>query len=205
MMVRFPAATFRPAEAVTVLVGLGSNQGDRLRELRRAVQALDLHPEIEVTAWSSIYETTYVGPGRQDDYLNACLEVATALAPGVLLAVLKGIESRHGRMPGGHMKPRPIDLDLLFYGDNTLSGNDLTIPHPRIRDRAFVLEPLAEVAPAWVFPDSGETIGEACAKIRRKSGAGVRLQAGLSLAPAVIPGDGLTKEEWRAALAVYCR
>ncbi len=205
MMVRFPAASFRSPGAVTALLGLGSNQGDRLRELRRAVQALDLHPEIEVTAWSRIYETTYVGPGRQDDYLNACLEVVTALAPEVLLAVLKGIESRHGRMPGGHMRPRPIDLDLLFYGDKILSSNDLTVPHPRIRDRAFVLEPLAEMAPGWVFPDSGETIGEACAKIRRKSRAGVKLQAGLSLAPAVTSGDGLTKEEWRAALAIYCR
>ncbi len=193
-----------------VWIGLGSNMGDRLDHLRKAVFALALHPEIEVRRGSRVYETAYVGPGTQERYLNACLELETSLEPKVLLAVLKGVEERFGRVPAGHMKPRPIDLDILLWRGRTCSDNGLTIPHPRARERGFVLEPLAELAPQEIFPDSGETIRSACAKIRRKSAADVRL-----LAPAdgcrvrLLPGGTgscePTREEWRAALAVHCR
>jgi len=193
-----------------VWIGLGSNMGDRLGYLRRAVFALAVHPEIEVRKGSRIYETEYVGPGTQERYLNACLELETFLEPGVLLAVLKGVEERFGRMPAGHMKPRPIDLDILLWRGRTSSDAGLTIPHPRARERGFVLEPLAELAPQEIFPDSGETIGIACAKIRRKSRAAVRLLASVDGSPVrLLPGGSgscePTREECRAALAVHCR
>lgn len=201
----FPDRHQGPGPSVSVLLGLGSNLGDRLHHLRRAVFALATHPEITVERGSRIYQTEFVGTGTQDPYLNACLQVSTALNPGVLLAVLKGVEARHGRRPDGHLQPRPIDLDILFYGDQVLARADLTIPHPRIRERGFVLEPLAELAFSWKFPDSGETIAEACAKIRRKSGARIEPLDGLRLLP-VEPGSATTpKEDWRAALAVHCR
>ena len=190
-----------PAEA-RVLLGLGSNVGDRLTHLRRALFSLATHPEIEVEEISRVYETEYVGPGRQDPYLNACLALRTSLPAGVLLAVLKGAETRLGRAPGGHLRPRPIDLDILFYGNELTVESRLVLPHPRIRDRAFVLEPLAEIAGTEKFPDSGETIAEACAKIRRKSGPWIRVCEEARLVEVVPDGN---KEDWRAALAVHCR
>ena len=191
--------------SVCALLGLGSNLGDRLQHLRRAVFALATHPEITVQGGSRIYQTEFVGTGTQDPYLNACLQISTVLNPRVLLAVLKGVEARHGRLPDGHLKPRPIDLDILFYGDRVVASADLTIPHPLIRERGFVLEPLSELAFSWKFPDSGETIGDACAKIRRKSGGRIQPLDGLRLLP-MEPGSGAApKEDWRAALAVHCR
>ncbi len=197
-------------EAARLWLGLGSNMGDRLGNLRRAVFALEVHPELEVLRGSRVYETDYVGPGSQQMYLNACLEVATCLEPLVLLAVLKGIEERLGRMPGGHMLPRPIDLDILLWQGRISQDARLTIPHPRARQRRFVLEPLAELAPQEIFPDSGETIRQACAKIRRKSGATVRLLAPddgveVRLLPGGCGSGEPTREEWRAALAVHSR
>jgi len=165
-------ASIRPVERV--MIGLGTNLGDRLAQLQRALLALETHPEIRVLAVSRVYETEFVGDGTQDPYFNACVEIETELAPLVLLAVLKAAEQREGRQPGGHMLPRPIDLDILLFGDKILVAKKLCVPHKGMRDRAFVLEPLQEIAPQYVFPDSGETIAEACAKIRRKSGPWIR-------------------------------
>ena len=136
-----------PARPVSVAIGLGSNQGDRLDHLRRALFALLTHPEIRVQTVSPVYETEYVGPGRQVDYLNACVELKTRLAPKVLLSVLQGTEQRLGRAPGGHMRPRIIDLDILLYGDRVVADGALTVPHPRLVERAFVLAPLADLMP----------------------------------------------------------
>ena len=191
-----------------VFIGLGTNMGQRMRNLRRALFALAVHPEIEVCAVSRVFETEYVGPGNQDPYYNACVEIVTSLAPAVLLAVLKGVEEREGRRPTGHMLPRPIDLDILLIGDKIISEEKLQIPHKGMRDRAFVMEPLAELASEVIFPDSGETIGVACAKIRRKSGSWIRALTGTGLMPGEIGGParhGSNKEDWRAALAVHCR
>ena len=194
----------------TVWLGLGGNMGDRLGHLRRAVLALGLHPEIAPVRASRIYETAYVGPGRQDPYLNACLEIRTSLAPAALLGVLKGLEERHGRGPDGHMRPRPVDLDILLWRGRRVDTPRLTVPHPRLAARAFVLVPLAELAGDEIFSDSGETIRAACAKIRRKSTETVRLlrDAAGKIVPLLPDGSGLegpTKEDWRAALAVHCR
>jgi len=196
-----PAPSIQQSWA-TALLGLGSNQGDRLDHLRRAVFALATHPEIKVLDTSKVFETEYVGPGRQEHYLNACARIQTTLTPEVLLAVLKGTEIRHGRRLDGHMLPRPLDLDILLYDNEIRNNVDLTLPHPRLQERAFVLEPLAEIASEENIPDSGETVGSVCAKIRQKSGPWLRECQELSLLP---ENTAASKEDWRAALAVHCR
>lgn len=157
-----------------VLLGLGSNQGDRLARLRAAVEALSADPRIRVDLCSRVWETEHVGPDLQDPYLNACVAIRTDLDPMGLLNMLKGLEVAAGRRSDGHRRPRPIDLDILLFGDLVVSHGRLRIPHPELARRAFVLEPLAEIAGDVRCPDSGETIAEACAKIRRKAGPWVR-------------------------------
>ena len=152
----------RPPSA---LIALGSNQGDRLQLMQRGVDALRLLEGVELGAISQVYETRFIGPGEQADYLNACLELRCARAPQQLLAALQGIERDTGRRPDSHLQPRPLDLDLLLFGDRVLASETLTVPHPRMRERAFVLVPLAEIAGGRKFPDSGETVAEACARI----------------------------------------
>lgn len=186
----------------TVYLGLGTNIGDRAGHLKEALLALATHPEIQVKAVSRVYETEYVGPGTQDPYLNACVELATRLRPRVLLAILKGAEERQGRQLDGHMKPRTIDLDILMFGSRVINSDGLTVPHREMRDRAFVMEPLAELAATVKFPDSGETIAFVCAKIRRKSGPWIKTRVDLSLDN---PLPDNNKEGWRAALAVHSR
>lgn len=165
-----------PPAAHTVYLGLGGNEGDRLAHLRAAAFALWAHPEMEITACSRLYETEYVGPGRQAPYLNACLEVRTGLPPRVLLAVLKAVEARHGRAPDGHLRPRPLDLDLLLHGDLVLSEPGLTVPHPRLRERAFVLEPLRDLVPDLILPGTSATVEAACATLRAEGGPWVRVR-----------------------------
>lgn len=182
--------------------------GDRLRQLRRAFLALSTQPDLQICGVSSVYETEYVGLGSQDPYYNACVILQTALAPLSLLKVLKDIETQAGRPAAGHMLPRPIDLDILLFGDTILTGEKLCVPHKNMRERAFVMEPLAEIAPSQKFPDSGETIGTVCAKIRQKEGPWVKRLVGEGLLPAslsVASFAELNQEDWRAALAVYCR
>lgn len=185
-----------------VYLGLGSNQGDREEHLRQASLALFHHPELQVDQASGIHESEYVGPGQQDPYLNACLGLETRLSALDLLALVKDCEARRGRAPDGHMKPRPLDLDILLYGSEVRDDARLSLPHPRLRERAFVLEPLAEIAGDVIFPDSGETVGTACAKIRQKQGPWVRSWNSRGLLPA---NGNASKEDWRAALAVYRR
>ncbi len=187
---------------VLAFLGLGSNQGDRLGELRRATAALAAHSRLELMVCSRIWETEPVGPDLVDPFLNACLGVRTDLTPLDLLDALKEQEVAAGRLPDGHRKPRPIDLDILLYGDEVVSAGRLMVPHPELRNRAFVLEPLAEIAGGCFFPDSRETIDEACAKIRRKAGPWVRLYDGGDLGTQV---PGANKEERGAALALYRR
>jgi len=155
---------------IMVFLALGSNQGERLEHLQGAVLELDAHPEISVLIVSGVFETEFVGPGEQDPYLNACLSLKTALKSRALLTILKGIEHHHGRRSQGHMLPRPLDLDILLYGNEVRADSDLQLPHPRMTQRAFVMEPLAQIAPDEIIPNLGETVGQLCAKIRQKSG-----------------------------------
>ncbi|MEZ4389340.1 MAG: 2-amino-4-hydroxy-6-hydroxymethyldihydropteridine diphosphokinase [Candidatus Krumholzibacteriia bacterium] len=191
-----------PANADFVALGLGSNVGDRLRCLRRGLLALAEHPGLRLTGCSRVWETEYVGPGRQDPYLNLVCCGASTLAPLDLLAVAKDLEAQLGRAPDGHLLPRTLDVDILLYGARRLADAQLSLPHPRARERAFVLAPLAEVAPAAVFPDSGETAAAAWARIRTVDGPWLRPWPEPAL-PAQIDGDH--EEAWRAALAVHCR
>jgi 2-amino-4-hydroxy-6-hydroxymethyldihydropteridine diphosphokinase len=200
--VRDAAALPDPEPPETVYLGLGSNVEPRLDHLRRAVFALATHPEIELDAVSAVFETEYVGPGRQAPYLNACARLRTTLLPLVLLAVLKGTEERQGRAPGSHMRPRPIDLDILVYGDRICRGTRLTLPHPGLRQRGFVLEPLRDIAPDLVLPDSRETVADACARIRAQAGPWVRAWRGSSLGPRTGTGGEVG---WRAAVALHHR
>ena len=138
-------------------VGLGANLGDRKRTLREAVSALSAEDGIEVVAVSALRETEPVGVGEQPLYLNGAAELETALAARELLGRLLAVEQRFGRVrvPGEH-GPRTLDLDLLLYGDDVIEEAGLTVPHPRLHERRFVLEPLAKLAPGLVVPGRGD-------------------------------------------------
>ena len=138
-------------------LGLGSNQGDRLGALRRARAALERHV-VRVVAASSVYETEPQGEVLdQADFLNACLAVDTELSPDELLDVCKAVERELGRRPGGaRHAPRPIDVDVLLAGDVEQRSERLTLPHPGVTTRRFVLEPLLEIDPSLRLPDGTE-------------------------------------------------
>jgi len=131
-------------EGVTAFLALGSNVGDRLANLQEAVDLLGGVGDIEVVRSSRVYETEPVGPA-QPEYLNAALEVRTSLAPGELLAACLNVEDAIGRVRLERWGPRNIDVDVLTYGDQDVDEPDLTIPHPRMHERAFVLVPLLEL------------------------------------------------------------
>jgi 2-amino-4-hydroxy-6-hydroxymethyldihydropteridine diphosphokinase len=139
---------------LTGYLGLGSNQGDRLANLRAAREALESHG-IEVTGSSSAYETEPQGEVTdQPDFLNACLRVRTGLGPEQLLDVCKQVERELGREPGGARHgPRPIDVDVLLLGELEHRSERLVIPHPELRSRRFVIEPLLELDPHLRLPD----------------------------------------------------
>jgi 2-amino-4-hydroxy-6-hydroxymethyldihydropteridine diphosphokinase len=138
-------------------VGLGANLGDRERTLRTAVDALAAEEGIEVVAVSTLRETEPVGVGEQPLYLNGAAELETTLTARELLARLLAVEQQFGRVrvPDEH-GPRTLDLDLLLYGDEAIDEPGLTVPHPRLHERRFILEPLAELAPGLVVPGRGD-------------------------------------------------
>ena len=135
-------------------LGLGSNEGDRLANLRAARDALAAHA-IEVTASSSVYETAPQGEVTdQPDFLNACLRIRTGLDPEALLDACKAVERELGRTAGGvRHGPRPIDVDVLLLGKRSYSSARLTLPHAEVTSRRFVLEPLLELDPGLSLPD----------------------------------------------------
>ncbi len=140
-----------------VYLGLGSNVGKRLSQLKKAAASLNRLPGTRLKKVSSVYETSPVGP-RQRDYLNAVAQVETSLDPVRLLMQLQNLEKKLGRKNRGRWGPREIDLDMLFYGKRRMTGKTLSVPHPRWRDRKFVLEPLAQLSPRLRDPKSGRTV-----------------------------------------------
>lgn len=140
------------------MIALGSNLGDRDAYLRAALDAL--RPSIHSLKASSFYDTAPVGVGEQPTFLNAAAVGETSLSARDLLTLLLDIEKRFGRerpFPGA---ARTLDLDLILYGDDVIDAPGLIVPHPRFRERRFVLEPLAEIAADWKDPVTGRTVGE---------------------------------------------
>ena len=134
-------------------IGIGSNEGDRLKHVSDAVRALGAVSGIRVVQLATIIETEPMGGPPQGPYLNTVVELETALAPEELLRKLKDIEQQLGRQPSAQRwSPRPIDLDLLLYDDRVIESPELCVPHPRLPERRFVLEPLAQLAPEVVHP-----------------------------------------------------
>jgi 2-amino-4-hydroxy-6-hydroxymethyldihydropteridine diphosphokinase len=152
----------------TVHLGLGSNLGDRLTTLRRAVEELSTVGELLAT--SSIYETAPFGLTEQPAFLNSCVAIETRLTPREVLERTRAIEKALGRVDGPRWGPRAIDIDLLLYGDVGLTERDLVVPHPGLLKRAFALVPLAEIAADRVIPSTGLTVAEALARVARHPG-----------------------------------
>ena len=165
----------------TVYLGLGSNLGYRSANLEQALKHIKrfpqtgtgaAHPSLfaKVIRASSIYETQPWGYVDQGPFLNQVLEVATNISPQLLLAEIKAAEQSLGREPGIRYGPRLIDIDILFYGDQVIDSPDLTVPHPRLHLRSFVLVPLAELDPGLVHPILDARVDDLCARAEGKEG-----------------------------------
>lgn len=160
---------------VTAYVALGSNLGDRAAHIRAGVAVLGGDPRVSVTRVSRLIETESVGAAGPP-YLNGALALTTTLSPADLLALLHTIEAGEGRVrteaaeglePVERWGPRTLDLDLLLHGDYVVDRPELTVPHPRLAVRRFVLEPLVEIAPELVVPGLGATVTELLARLRK--------------------------------------
>ncbi|HAO24281.1 MULTISPECIES: 2-amino-4-hydroxy-6-hydroxymethyldihydropteridine diphosphokinase [unclassified Methylophaga] len=138
-----------------VYIGLGSNLENPLQQIKTAINDLQAIAEITIVSVSSLYQSPPMGPADQPDYINAVLALKTILNPHQLLDVLQSVEQLHGRERKRHWGERTLDLDILLYGDQILDDERLKIPHPGMHERAFVLYPLAEIAPDVEIPGIG--------------------------------------------------
>ncbi len=135
------------------IVALGGNLGDVIACFRQARAALGSLPDTRLTAVSLLYRTPPLGPAGQPDYLNAAIKLATRLAPEALLDAMQAIETAHGRdRSGPRWGPRTLDLDLIAHHDAVMDTPSLTLPHPRMHERLFVLEPVCDIWPEWRHP-----------------------------------------------------
>jgi 2-amino-4-hydroxy-6-hydroxymethyldihydropteridine diphosphokinase len=145
----------------TVLLGIGSNMGDRHAHIQRAIELLKEEEDIDLLQVSELIETEAVGGPAQDPFLNGAAKIKTDLKPLELLSRLKAIERRLGRAKHEANMPRTLDLDILFYDDVVIiEGKHLTIPHPRLAERYFVLKPLSEIAPDFIHPRLKKSVQE---------------------------------------------
>jgi 2-amino-4-hydroxy-6-hydroxymethyldihydropteridine diphosphokinase len=147
----------------TVTLALGSNIGDRKAALKAAIQGLA--PYANVIKQSPIYETAAAYVTDQPPFLNMVVLAETKLEPLPLLQALKRLETELGRAPTFRYGPRLLDIDIVFYGDEILTLPELTLPHPRLAEREFVLRPLADITPDWKHPSNGQTVAEMLARV----------------------------------------
>ena len=177
------------SDPVTAHLGLGSNVGDRLETLTSAVFALDESDGITVVGVSGVYETAPWGGVDQPPFLNMVVAVHTTLSPHALLDEVQATEAAYGRDRAAEQRwgPRTLDIDILLYGEVVLDEPDLTIPHPRLTERAFVLVPLMDVAPGLTLPD-GTRLSRALAALSPIQG--IDLAVRLSEVPGAPPARG---------------
>ena len=141
-----------------IYLSLGTNLGNREMNLEAVKESLP--PEVKILDCSPVYQTEPWGYLDQPDFLNQVLAIETSLSPTELLEYIKDIEEKIGRKPSVRFGPRIVDIDILFFGDRIILEEDLIIPHPRIRDRAFVLVPMADLDPDLIYPGSDFSISE---------------------------------------------
>ncbi len=149
---------------ISCAIALGSNLGNSRPVLASALERLAALAKTQLTACSSLYKTAPVGP-PQPDYLNACAILQTRLSPHTLMQNLLAIEADFGRIRQERWGPRILDLDLILYADWVIQAPDLQLPHPRFRERAFVLVPLAEIAPMWIDPVTKQSMADLCSRL----------------------------------------
>ncbi len=157
----------------SVFLGIGANLGDRRAAIDEAVARIDRIDDVRVVRLSTVRETEPVGGPTQGRYLNAACEIATRLSPHELLDHLLAIESAMGRVRDVRFGPRTIDLDILVFGDRRIADSRLEVPHARMCERAFVLEPLAEIAPDRRHPVAGGSFAELWDAWRRDRARGI--------------------------------
>ena len=175
----------RAGELTIAYLCLGSNLGDREENLCRALALLSR--EVSLKQMSSIYETEPVGYKEQPLFLNLVCRITTDLPPDELLCFAKRIETEMGRIASFPNAPRIIDIDILFYGDTVMGTQNLTIPHPHLKDRAFVLIPLAEIAPDLIHPKLDKSIARLANDVKGREG--VRKYKGGSDVSAICRGS----------------
>ena len=156
----------------SVYISLGSNMGSKRENLAQAVELISNIPGVKLKNRSSLYETEPWGKTDQDKFLNQVIEIETSLPPRELLKELQDIEINMGRQRKEKWGPRIIDLDILLYGNEVLDDPQLAIPHPRMRERLFVLVPLAEIGADLRFPDNGATVREVLSSVLAREGNG---------------------------------
>lgn len=139
----------------TAYIGLGSNLGDKETNIKKALELLGEAPGIQVKKVASLYRTAPLYVTKQDWFLNTVAEIETSLNAHELLSLLKDMEKKLDRTPTVRWGPRTIDLDLLLFGNDKVCSSDLVVPHPRMTERAFVMVPLAEIAPHLCVPGRG--------------------------------------------------
>jgi GTP cyclohydrolase-4 len=152
----------------SVYLGLGANIGNRTQNFEKALDMLSQGAQVKQV--SSFYETEPIGYSNQPQFLNAVCRISTSLSPEQLLALIKEIEATLGRKPSFRNAPRPIDIDILFYDEQIINSKELIIPHPRIEERAFVLIPLAELAPDMVNPANDKKVSEMLDNVEGRDG-----------------------------------